>query len=46
MEEEFDADYNYLTRNQYIDGLTKDEKRNFRRKVTNYSCMWRELSFY
>ena len=33
MEEEFDAVYNYLTRNQYPDGLTKDEKRNFCRKV-------------
>ena len=25
MEEQFDAVYNYLTRNQYPDGLTKDE---------------------
>ena len=45
MEEEFDAVYKYLTRNQYPDGLAKDEKRNFRRKVANYNCMWIELSF-
>ena len=25
MKEQFDAVYNYLTRNQYPDGLTKDE---------------------
>ena len=35
MEEEFDQVYNYLTRNHYPEGLTKDEKRNFRRKVAN-----------
>ena len=33
MEEEFHTAYNFLSRSQYPDGLKKDEKRNFRRKV-------------
>ena len=47
MEEEFDAVYNYLTRNQH-DGLTKDEKCNFCRMQGNQLQLHIdiELSFY
>lgn len=40
MSDEFDIVYNFLTENHYPEGFSKDEKRNFRRKVNLCSYVW------